>query len=225
MRDWTPERWTGTAGIVTTVVQVIAFGAFFAAGSPTGLDNANGIVHFLRNGSAAIQTSVLLFFLAFGLLFVFLAGFRAMIAGANPKFEYLGTAAFGLGATGTILGFVSLGILGAAVANAGGTPDVPAVHAMFVASGVIGGAPSAVALAFFLGVSGSALSKSAILPRWTVWLSWVAAILILITAPALYGGDNASAFYTANGIVTLLALLPLYVWTLAVSIAILRKAP
>jgi membrane-associated protease RseP (regulator of RpoE activity) len=96
---------------------------------------------------------------------------------------------------------------------------------MFVASGVIGGAPSAVALAFFVGVSGSALSKSAILPRWTVWLSWVAAILILITAPALYGGDNASAFYTANGIVTLLALLPLYVWTLAVSIAILRKAP
>jgi len=36
--------------------------------------------------------------------------------------------------------------------------------------------------------------------------------------------DNASAFYTANGFVTLLALLPLYVWTLAVSIAILRKA-
>jgi hypothetical protein len=53
----------------------------------------------------------------------------------------------------------------------------------------------------------------------------VAAILILITAPALYGGDNASAFYTANGIVTLLALLPLYIWTLAVSIAILRKTP
>jgi hypothetical protein len=121
--------------------------------------------------------------------------------------------------------FVSLGILGAATANAAGTPDVPAVHAMFVASGVIGGAPSAVALAFFLGVSGSALSKSAILPRWTVWLSWGASILILITAPALYGGDNASAFYTANGIVTLLALLPLYVWTFAVSIAILRKAP
>src|SRR5438552_4826313 len=118
MRDWTPERWTGTAGIVTTVVQVIAFGAFFAAGSPTGLDNANGVVHFLRNGSGAIDTSVLLFFLAFGLLFVFLAGFRAMIAGANPKFEYLGTAAFGLGAAGTILGFVSLGILGAAAAHA-----------------------------------------------------------------------------------------------------------
>jgi hypothetical protein len=96
---------------------------------------------------------------------------------------------------------------------------------MFVTSSVIGGAPSAIALAFSLGISGSALSKSAILPRWTVWLSWVASILVLLTVPALYGGDNASAFYTANGIVTLLALLPLYVWTLAISIAILRKAP
>jgi hypothetical protein len=42
--------------------------------------------------------------------------------------------------------------------------------------------------------------------------------------PALYGGDNADAFYTANGIVTIVALLPLYGWTLAISIAILRKA-
>jgi hypothetical protein len=225
MRGWTPERWTGTAGVVTTVLQVIAFMLFFAAGTPTGLDNASGVVHYLRNGSGAIETSLLLFFAGFSIYFVFLAGFRAMIVGANARFDYLGTSVFGLGAAGTILAFVSLGVLAAATANAAGTPDVPAVHAMFVTSSVIGGAPSAIALAFSLGISGSALSKSAILPRWTARLSWVASILVLLTVPALYGGDNASAFYTANGIVTLLALLPLYVWTLAISIAILRKAP
>jgi hypothetical protein len=224
MLGWTPERWTGIAGIVTTVVQVIAFAVGFAAGAPTGVDTANGVVHYLHNGSGAIETSVLLFFVAFSVLFVFLAGFRAMIVAADAKLDHLGTAVFGLGATGAILGFVSLGILAAATANASGTPDVPAVHAMFVASGVLGGAPSAIGLAFFLGVSGLALSKSAILPPWTVWLTWVAAVVVLITAPALYGGDNADAFYTANGIVTIVALLPLYVWTLAISIAILRKA-
>jgi hypothetical protein len=52
----------------------------------------------------------------------------------------------------------------------------------------------------------------------------VAAVVVLITVPAVYGGDNAGAFYTANGIVTIVALLPLYAWTLAISIAILRKA-
>jgi hypothetical protein len=224
MRGWTAERWTGTAGIVTTVLQVIAFGVFAAAGTPTGVDTANGVVKYMRHGSGAIETSALLFFVAFGLLFVFLGGLRAMIVAASPRLDYLGTAVFGLGATGNILGYVSLGILAAAAVNAAGTPDAPAVHAMFVAAGVIGGAPSAIALGLFLGVSGSALSTSAILPRWTVWISWVAAVLVLATAPALYGGDNASAFYTANGFVTLLALLPLYVWTTAVSIAILRKA-
>jgi hypothetical protein len=212
------------AGIVTTVMQVIAFVVGYAAGTPTGLDTANGVVHYLHNGSGAIETSALLFFVAFGVLFVFLAGIRALIVGADSKLDQLGTTVFGLGSTIAIVGFVSLGMLAAAAANASGTPDVAAVHAMFVASGVLGGAPIAIALAFFLAVSGLALSKSAILPPWTVWLSWVAAVVVLITVPAVYGGDNAGAFYTANGIVTIVALLPLYAWTLAISIAILRKA-
>jgi hypothetical protein len=212
------------AGIVTTVMQVIAFVVGYAAGAPTGLDTANGVVHYLHNGSGAIETSALLFFVAFVFLFVFLAGIRAMMVGADAKLDQLATAVFGLGTTIAIVGFVSLGMLAAAAANASGTPDVAAVHAMFVASGVLGGAPIAIALAFFLAVSGLALSKSAILPPWTVWLSWVAAVVVLITVPALYGGDNAGAFYTANGIVTIVALLPLYVWTLAISIAIVRKA-
>jgi hypothetical protein len=169
-----------------------------------------------RSGSGATETSALLIFVGLSILFVFLAGLRAMIVGADPKLDYLGTAVFGLGATAAILAIVGLGILAAATANATGTPDAPAVHAMFVASGVIGGAPSAIALGFFLGVSGWALSKSAILPRWTVWLSWVAAVLVVVTAPALYGGDNAGAFYTADGFVTILAGVPLYVWTLVV---------
>lgn len=224
MRGWTAERWTGTAGVVTTVLLVIAFGLYFVAGAPT-VNTADGIVSYLRQGSGVIETSALLIFVALSILFVFLAGLRAIIVGADPKLDYLGTAVFGLGAAAAILPFVGLGIAAAAAANAAGSPDAPAIHAMFVASGVLGGAPSAIALVFFLGVSGFALSTSAILPRWTVWLSWVAAVLVLVTVPALYGGDNAGAFYTADGFVTILAPVPFYVWTLAVSIAILRKAP
>src|ERR1700730_11660180 len=120
MRGWTVERWTGSAGVVTTVLQVIAFGVFAAAGAPTGVDTANGVVSYVRHGSGAIETSALLFFVAFSLLFVFLGGLRAMIVHASPRLDYLGTAVFGLGATGNILGYVSLGILAAAAVNAGG---------------------------------------------------------------------------------------------------------
>lgn len=224
MRAWTAERWTGTAGVVATVLLVIAFVLYFAVGAPTA-NTADSIVTFLRQSSGTIETSALLIFVALSIFFVFLAGLRAMIVRADPNLDYLGTAVFGIGAAGAILAFVGLGLSAAAAANAAGTPDAPAVHAMVVASSVIGGAPDAIPMVFFLGVAGWALSKSAILPRWTVWLSWVAAVLVLVTVPALYGGDNPLAFYTADGFVTVIASLPLYVWMLLVSIAILRKSP
>ena len=75
-----------------------------------------------------------------------------------------------------------------------------------------------------LGVSGWVLFRSRLLSSWVVWLSWITAVLVLVSIPALYGGDHLSGIYSADGLVAeVLALLPLYVWTLAVSIAILRK--
>src|SRR5258708_20190321 len=169
MSGWTPERWTGIAGIVTTVMQVIAFVVGYAAGAPTGLETANGVVPHLQNGGGTIEPPALLFFGAFGVLFVFLAGIRAMLVGADAKLDQLGTAVFGFGSTIAILGFVSLGLLAAAAANARGTPDVPAVHAMFLASGVLGGAPIALAPAFFLIAPWVSLPKSPILPPPSRW--------------------------------------------------------
>ncbi len=217
------ERWTGAAGIAGTVLQLVAYVVFiYGAGPPRNTEVA--LAAFLRSGNTVLQTSFLLFFVAFALWFVFFGGLRALIAGADPGLDFLGTTVFGLGAAISILGLVFLGMEAAATANAVSRPDNAVIYALFMGGSVLNGAPTAIAIAALLGVSGWALSRSHLLSSWAVWLSWVTSILVLLTVPALYRGDDMLGFYSADGLVAdVLALLPLYVWTLAVSIAILRK--
>jgi hypothetical protein len=217
------EHWTGAAGIAGTVLQLVAYGVYlYGAGSPRNTEAA--LTAFLRSGSTALQTSFLLFFVGLAVWFLFFGGLRALIAGADPGLDFLGTTVFGLGAATAIIGFVCLGMQAAATANAVSRPDNAAIYALFMGGSVLDGAPIAIPIAAFLGASGWALSRSRLLSSWAVWLSWVTMILVLVSVPALYRGDDLNGIYSADGLVAeVLALLPLYVWTLAVSIAILRK--
>jgi hypothetical protein len=50
------------------------------------------------------------------------------------------------------------------------------------------------------------------------------ATVIAATLPALYQGDDLSGIYSADGLVPeVLAFVPLYVWTIALSTGILRR--
>lgn len=217
------ERWTGIAGIAGAVLQLVAYGVFLnGAGSPPNTEAA--LTAFLRSGSTALQTSFLLFFVGLAVWFVFFGGLRALIAGAGPGLDFLGTTVFGLGAATAIIGFVCVGMEAAATANAVSRPDNAVIYALYMGGSVLDGAPLAIPIAALLGASGWALSRSHLLSSWAVWLSGVTSILVLLTVPALYGGDKLGGIYSADGLVAeVLALLPLYVWSLAVSIAILRK--
>jgi hypothetical protein len=217
------ERWTGIAGIVGTVLQLVAYYVYiYRAGSPPSTEAE--LTAFLRSGGTALQTSFLLFFVGLAVWFLFFGGLRALIAGADPRLDFLGTTVFGSGAAISIIGLVCLGMQAAATANAISRPDNAVIYALFMGGSVLDGAPIAIAIAAMLGVSGWALSRSHLLPGWAVWLSGVTSILVLASVPLLYRGDDLSGIYSADGLVAeVLALLPLYVWTLAVSIAILRK--
>ena len=217
------ERWTGAAGIAGTVLQLVAYVVFiYGAGPPRNTEVA--LAAFLRSGNTVLQTSFLLFFVAFALWFVFFGGLRALIAGADPGLDFLGTTVFGLGAAISILGLVFLGMEAAATANAVSRPDNAVIYAMYMGGSVLDGAPVAIPIVALLGVSGWALFRSRLLSSWVVWLSWITSVLVLVSVPALYGGDHLSGIYSADGLVAeVLAFLPLYVWSLAVSIAIFRK--
>ncbi len=217
------ERRTGGAGIAGTVLQLVAYYVFiYRAGSPP--DTEAALTAFLRSGGTALQTSFLLFFVGLAVWFVFFAGLRALIAGAGPGLDFLGTTVFGLGAATAIIGFVCVGMEAAATANAVSHSDNTVIYALYMGGSVLDGAPLAIPIAALLGASGWALSRSRLLSGWTVWLSVVTSILVLVSVSALYGGDHLNGIYSADGLVAeVLALLPLYVWSLAVSIAILRK--
>lgn len=219
------ERWTTVAGIAGTVLQLAGFYVFiFRAGFPPNTDTEPALAAFLRSENANIQTALLLFFVAFAVWFIFFAGLGALIAGASPRLEFLGTAVFGLGAAVLVQGFIFLGMEAAATANALTRPDNSVIYGLFMGGSVLDGAPVAVTIAALLGLSGWALFRSRLLSSWAAWLSWVTAIMVVATVPLLYQGDDLKAIYSADGLVAeVLAFAPLYVWALAVSIAILRK--
>jgi hypothetical protein len=216
-------RWTGAAGVAGTVLQVGAFGVFLkGAGSPANTEAT--LTPFLHSGSTALQTSFLLFFVGLTVWVLFFAGLRTLLVGADPGLDFLGTSVFGLGAAFVIVGFASLGLEAAAAANALSRPDNVVIYALFMGGSILDGVPTAIPVAAVLAVAGWALWRSRLLGRWAVWLSWITALLVVATFPALYGGDDLGGTYSADGLVVeVLVFLPLYVWTLAVSIAILRK--
>lgn len=224
MRNWGVEHWTSTAGLAGTALQVVAFVVFLiGAGSPPSGEAE--LTAWLRAGNVPLQTSFLLFFAGFVAWFVFFAGFRAMIATAAPRQEFLGTAVFGLGAATLILGFVMIGMEAAGTANAFTRPDNAVAYSMYMGGSVLDGAPTAVTVVAFIGVAGWALSQTRMLGGWTVWLSAIIAVIVGATIPALYQGDELSGTFSADGLVAeVLVFIPMYVWSSAISIAILRKA-
>ncbi len=76
-------------------------------------------------------------------------------------------------------------------------------------------------MAMFMASAGYAILATRVLPRWLGWVACVSAIGNLVAVPAIYAGANASGFYTADGLVSLLSELPFLIWALATSISML----
>jgi hypothetical protein len=120
--------------------------------------------------------------------------------------------------------FVGIGLALAGLAIAVSShADATQVRLLAEISSVLGGAATLVPLAFFLGTAGSLGATTKILPLWLALVGWIGSVLVLIVAFSAYGGSDPSAFWSANGFVTILAILPLYVWTLGASVAFIRQ--
>jgi hypothetical protein len=220
--EWSVARWAGALGIAGSVLQLLAFIPFFVAGPPPSLANAQKVLAYVKHGEAALATAVLLFFIGFALYLGFFAAFREVLNASPSKHRWLATATLLAGGASIAISYVGLGLAGAAVAEAAGTAEAASVRTLFEASAVLGSAPALIPIAFFLGVAGSAVAETRALPRWIAVTAWVASVLVFIASFSLYGGNDTTAFWSATGLVGILALLPLYIWTLATSIVLLR---
>jgi hypothetical protein len=224
MSGWSVVRWTGILGLAAMVLQVLAVIIFSAGGLPPAFDDANKVLAYLKNGHIAFTTSLILFFIGFALFIGFLAGFRSIATATAPDHEWLATTTLAAGIANTVIAFVSLGLILASTSIAASShPDAAVVRTLYETSGVLGAAPALVPLAFYLGAAGSLVATTGILPRWLALVGWIGSVLALIASLSSYGGSDPAAFWSANGFVTFLALLPLYVWTVGASVVLLRQ--
>ena len=229
MSGWTVVRWTGSLGLAAIVMQLLGFIALSfitaQAGAPPSFSDAPKVLAFLKNGHGAYTTALLLYFVGFALFLGFLGGLRAVAAAAAPDHEWLATTTFGAGVAVVVIVYVSLGLNLAVLAMAvSSTADPVLVRGLFETSGVVGAAPALVPAAFFLGAAGSLGAATKILPRWLALAGWIGSVLVLITALSAYAGSDPTAFWSADGTVTVVAIqLPLFVWTLGASVVFLRQ--
>jgi hypothetical protein len=224
MAGWNVVRWTGVLGLAAMVMQLVAIIPFSALGLPPPFDDATKILAYVKNGHILITTSLIFFFIGFALFLGFIAGLRSIAIGAAADHEWLATTTLAAGVAITVMAYVTLGLILASTAIATSShADAAVVRALFETSGVLGGAPSLVPLAFYLGAAGSLVATTGILPRWLAQAGWIGSILALIATVSAYGGSDPLNFWSANGLVTVLALIPLYIWTLGASIALLRR--
>lgn len=224
MRSWSISRWTGAFGLAGVVAQLVGIALFSSAGLPPALSEPDKVLTYVKNSHFLFASAELLFLIGWTLLLGFQAGFRALVVAARAEQEWLGTAVLASGVALISVVLVDAGVALVMTAEvAGNRPDPGSVRTLLEASGVLGGAPTMVPLAFFLGAVGSAAALTRVVPYWLAPVGWVGSVLVLIASLSAYGGNDPTAFWSANGLVTILVLLPLYVWTLGASVALVRR--
>jgi len=224
MTGWSVVHWTGMLGLASIVVQVVGDIVFSAAGLPPAFDDAKKVLTYMKSGHALFVTSLILFFIGLALFLGFVAGLRSIAAAAAADREWLATTTFAAGIAIAVMTFVGLGLTLASTAIATSHhADAALVRMLYEISSVLAGAPSLVPLAFYLGAAGSLVAMTKILPRWLALVGWIGSVLVLIATFSAYGGSDPAVFWSVNGFVTFIALLPLYVWVLGASVVFVRQ--
>ena len=108
-----------------------------------------------------------------------------------------------------------------ALDTVGGQDDPAAVRALWEGSVAAFGGVGLIMAALFIASARYAILATGALPRWIGWVAFLTAILNLAAVPSIYGGTDATGFYTADGLASVIGLLPLLIWILITSISMI----
>ncbi len=132
-------------------------------------------------------------------------------ASSEAPGEWAAALFFSTGIAAVATATVASGIIAGAVLDTT-TKAEPAAVGLFEAGGLIFG--TVIWFLITLAAAGLAFvtTRTGVLPSWTAWVGYAAAVLNLITTGAIFGGGEPSGFYTATGFAGLvIGLLPFLV--------------
>jgi hypothetical protein len=218
------RRWTGTFGIAYGALFVVGLVIYGAIGMTPRAEDTASFSDYMTRNSAAILTLTLAYTVGAVSFLVFLAGLRHLIRQARPDYEWVSALVFGAGLLSTAIGLVGFVLLGGAALDTINHQANPTlVSALGEGSTLALGAIGFITEALFLAAAGSAILGTGVIPRWTGWVAYGAAILDLVAVPAVYAGSGPAAFYTADGYVTFLGYLAFLVWLVSAGISMVVK--
>lgn len=211
MNDATTRRYAGLFGIIASLFIVVQVPLYFLySGAPPDWD---------------ILTRSLLGITGCTLYLVFFVGLRHVIERAGPAASLPASLVQISGLLWVAMVFVPQSMeAGAAISvdhDIDTTTEGPYAAAQYLMQGAI----SRLLMALFLVSLGIAVRRYAVLPRWVGTSAYVLAVINLAFVPAVFFGDDASHFYSAQGWGTTATMGAFWsIWTLLVSVSTLRSA-
>jgi hypothetical protein len=219
MSDLSVRRLTGWFGLAIVALNWAMFPLYLIPGPAPLFQDTAGYIAYWNSINGLVMLRVLLDIIECACLLVFAAGLRHLIRQARSDYEWIGTLAFGAAlALGTVT-LVAASLEGGAALDAtSGPADPSAIRALSEGYILIYQSIGCILIALFSAAAGYATMGIGVLPRWTGWLAYAAAILNLVAVPI-----GLSIAPIAVLTVAVIADFPLQIWFLIVSIVLIRK--
>ncbi len=159
------------------------------------------------------------------LYIVFFTGLRQLIRTVDPRYDWLASVVQIAGVLWVAMVFVPQSMEAGAAISVDGDIDTTTEGPFAAAQYLMQGGISRLLMALLLVALGIAVGRLRFLPGWVGRSAYVLAAINLAFVPAVFFGDDAADFYSAQGWGTTATMGAVWsLWTLAVSVSILRSA-
>lgn len=211
MNEASTRRYAGVFGIVASLFIIVQVPLYF--------------IYDAAPPDWNILTRSLIGIIGCTLYVVFFVGLRQVVLRVEPAAGWLAGLMHAAGLLWVAMVFVPQSMEAGAAISVDHDIDTTTEGPFAAAQYLMQGAISRLLMALFLIALGVAVYRLALLPRWVGLTAFLLAALNLAFVPALYFGDNAADFYSAQGWGTTASMGALWsIWTLALSVSILRSA-
>ena len=207
-------RIAGIAGIVGVLLLLIA--NIQLGSTPKAEDPVQKVASFLTDNRGQALVFVLLFGLGYILLLTFTVGVWELLRRAGDR-SGLPALVFAAGLWVIVVGSAALVAIGAAAFRAPAIAPGTAQSLLDVSN--IAFALIGFPFALLYGAASLSATLTRALPRWIVWVGALVVVLNLIKVFSVF---PRSGSFAPGGGLSLVAVVPIWVWTIAVGVVMIR---